>query len=78
MMKKLLILTAVVMLTGSTVGCRCCNWMFRGAYNPCPPQGAYGEPCAPSYNPCDPCTTPGAPQGIAPGPAPYSSVPAQQ
>jgi len=73
MMKKLLVLTAVVMLTASTVGCRC-SWFRRGALfpsttsavpvcDPCPPC----DPC----NPCDPCA-PGSyttsPPTILPGP----------
>ncbi|MHC4176947.1 MAG: hypothetical protein ACYSWU_05545 [Planctomycetota bacterium] len=69
-MKKLLILTAVLMLTSSAVGCRCCNWLWRGAaYNPCTPAVTYSDPCPP-YNPCDPCAT-GQP-AFTPGPAPYS------
>ncbi len=72
MMKKLLILTAVVMLASGTAGCRCCDWLWRGAaYNPYPSTPAYGDPC-PTYNPCDPCAT-GAP-AIIPGPAPYAGA----
>ena len=72
MMKKLLILTAVLMLTSSAVGCRCCDWLWRGAaYNPCAPAVTYSDPCPP-YNPCDPCAT-GAP--VIPGPAPYNGPP---
>ena len=68
-MKKLLVLTALVMLTASAAGCRCLDWCFRGArYNPCPP-ATYSNPCPP-YNPCDPCATPSA---VTPGPAPYTS-----
>ena len=71
-MKKLLILTAVLMLGSSAVGCRCCDWMFRGAgCNPGVP-AAYSNPCPP-YNPCDPCAT--SPT-ITPGPTSYSSTPA--
>lgn len=72
-MKKLLILTAVLMLTGSAAGCRCCDWLWRGAaYNPCPPAVTYGDPCPPA----DPCA-PGAiaPPVIAPGPVPYTGPP---
>lgn len=60
-MKKLLILTAVVMLTASSVGCQCCDWLRRGGCfanassemslcapcNPC-------DPCIPSCDPCAP------------------------
>jgi hypothetical protein len=75
-MKKLLILTAVLMLAGSAVGCHWCDWLWRGSYsnpNPCPPTPVYSNPC---YNPCppapcDPCA--GAPVApvmtVVPGPA---------
>ena len=67
-MKKLLILTAVLMLTSSAVGCRCCDWLWRGAaYAPCAPAVSYGAPCPPA-DPCDPCA---APSVVTPGPAPY-------
>jgi hypothetical protein len=71
-MKKLLVLTALGMMTISTVGCRCNWWPWRRAYcDPCAP--AYSNPCNPcpptySADPCDPCATPGA---ITPGPQPY-------
>lgn len=56
-MKRLLILTALLVLTSSAIGCRCCDWLWRGAsYRPCPPTQTYGEPCAPCGNPCDPPT----------------------
>ena len=72
-MKKLLILTAVLMLTSSAAGCRCCDWLCRGAaYNPCPPAVTYGDPYPPA-NPCDSGAI--APPGIAPGPVPYTGVP---
>ena len=74
-MKKLLILTAVLMLTSSTVGCQCCNWLCRGAaYNPGAPAVTYGNPCPPA-DPCDPCAT--APPAIGPGPVPYTQIPTQ-
>ena len=70
-MKKLLILTAVLMMIVGAVGCRCFDRCFLGA--PC---GGFAqtEPYS-SYPPaasCDPCQT--API-VAPGPAPYSAVP---
>jgi hypothetical protein len=72
-MKKLLILTAILMLTSSAAGCRCCQWLWRGApWNACPTAPAYSEPCPP-YQPCDPCLT--APGTITPGPAPYTEAP---
>jgi len=72
MMKKLLILTAVGMLTMSTVGCRCNWWPWRRpCYDPCAP--TYSAPCPPAYSadPCDPCATQG---GITPGPQPYGGA----
>lgn len=71
-MKKVLILTAVLMLTSSAVGCRCCDWFRRGAFrNPCAPASTFDNPCPP-YNPCDPCATP---QVVTPGPDPYTVTP---
>jgi len=84
MIKKLLILTAVGMLTISTVGCRCNWWPWRRpCYDPCAP--TYSNPCPPAYSadpcdpcppaystdPCDPCATQG---GITPGPQPYGGA----
>jgi len=38
-MKKLLILTALLMLTSGAVGCRCLDWLCcRRPAAPCPPQ----------------------------------------
>jgi hypothetical protein len=71
-MKKLLVLTAVVVLIASTVGCQC-RWWRRGALFPgLAPGVTVVEPCPPA-NPCDPCapgsytTTPSTP---LPGPMP--------
>jgi hypothetical protein len=65
-MKKLLILTAIVMLTSSSVGCRACRWLWRGdAYDPCAPVCA---PVCPTDPVCDPCATP----NVQPGPASYA------
>lgn len=55
-MKKLLILTAVWMLTASAVGCQWCNawsWGF-------PRQSSYSAPYY-NYNDCDPCACTAAP-----------------
>lgn len=72
-MKKLLILTAVLLLTGSAAGCRCCPGLWRGAaWSPCPPVVTYTDPC-------DPCATlpPATPSPtLTPGPAPYVEAPA--
>jgi hypothetical protein len=70
-MKKLLILTAVLALTGSLSGCHCLDWMCRGgrAEQPCTP----APTMTPAYNPCDPCAGGGAPAGVlTPGPASYA------
>ncbi len=70
-MKRLLILTAMLMLLIGAAGCQCWNWCSRGAaYPPCPPAVTYG--CCPPAMPCDSCA--GAP-AIAPGPAPYTAIP---
>ncbi len=72
-MKKLILLTAVAVLTTCAVGCRTCDWFRRGA----PAQAAmpmappvYCDPCATSAAPCDPCA-PTAPMVVAPGPETY-------
>jgi hypothetical protein len=68
-MKKLLIVTAIVMLTSSTVGCKCCRWLWRGdSYNQCTPVCAPVCPPVCPTNPCDPCATP----SVQPGPASYA------
>ena len=71
-MKKLLVLTAVVVLTASTIGCQC-PWWRRGALFPGLARDVTVlEPCPPA-NPCDPyapgsyMTTPSTP---LPGPMP--------
>lgn len=50
-MKKLLILTAVGMLTVSSLGCRACEWLWRGSA--IGNQGMAMPACCP--DPCDPC-----------------------
>lgn len=77
-MKKLILLTAVAVLTFGAVGCRTCDWFRRGA----PAQAAmmpmaspvYGDPCATTAGPCDPCA-PSAPMVVAPGPETYVPAP---
>lgn len=57
-MKRLLLLTALLMLTVSTSGCRCFDWLWRGsAYQPAATPVMMGDPC----NPCNPCSTTAAP-----------------
>lgn len=73
-MRKLLILTAVVMLTASMVGCQCGRWFRRGAAVPCCPTEACCDPCGTPSIGCDTCTTPG--YGAMPVPGPETYVPA--
>ncbi len=67
-MKKLLILTAALMMIVGTVGCRCLDRCFMGAQN-----GGFGQmgPCGvcPPMDPCDPCASGPA---VLPGPTPYA------
>ena len=68
-MRKLLILTALLMLTASVVGCNCCQWLCRGAAAPL---------CSPTVVPADPCATPYDPYGVPPAvvtPGPGAYVP---
>ena len=78
-MKKLLVLTAVAILTASTVGCQCGRWFRRGTMVPCCPQpAACCDPCetmcAPAMSGCDSCATPML--GATPVPGPGTYVPA--
>ena len=70
-MKKLMILTAVAMLTASAVGCDCWRRFRRGDeyVNPCPPTATYSVPCPSPCDPCDPCSIPPT---VTPGPAPFT------
>ena len=82
MMKKLLVLTAVVTLTVGTVGCKCCDWFRRGALFPTTmvaPE-VMCDPCCPA-DPCDPCGSavpcdPCAPGTYSTPPAIYGTPPA--
>jgi len=77
-MKKLIILTAVVMLTAGAMGCRCGHWFRRGALLPvCPPEPACCDPCL-SSDPCAASVTTsgcGTISQIAPGPEAYAPAP---
>ncbi len=69
-MKKFLVLTAVLLLASSTIGCRCGRWLWRGpmretAVITCPTE------CPPGPVMSDPC---GAPPAMLPGPAMYAPV----
>jgi hypothetical protein len=72
-MKKLLSLTAVLMLLGSAGGCKICDKWFRGSAEQCPPQAVPIYSAAPSCDPCSPCGSQAvmAPSGgvFVPGPA---------
>ncbi len=74
MMKKLLILTAVMMLMSSTVGCRCWNRLFRGSYDRYPSYPAYSSP-----DPCNPCNQCASQPALTtmPNPIPYPGTPSQ-
>jgi len=76
-MKKVLVLTAVVVLIGSTVGCRC-RWPWRRAEvcDPCAPP-VCATPCPPMYAPDDSCGPCGEGGEITPGPAPYTVTPVE-
>lgn len=79
-MKKLIVLTAVVMLTASAAGCQCGRWFRRGAMVPyCPPESACCEPCpapcGPPSDGCDACTAPTFGTSPMPGPETYVPVP---
>jgi hypothetical protein len=63
-MKKLLVLTAVVMLTASSVGCQCCDWLRRGS---CFSNGNSEMSACNSCNPCDPCMPSACCDPCAPG-----------
>ena len=76
-MRKLLILTAVALLTASMVGCGCGRWFRRGAAVPCYPTEPCCSPCeTPCVTPgtgCDSCATPS--YGAMPVPGPETYVP---
>jgi hypothetical protein len=67
-MKRLLILTAMIVLTTTAIACNCCNGLCRrGApVQPCGPE------CAAPCGACGPCTT--CPT-VSPGPEAYTPVP---
>ena len=56
-MKRLLILAAILILTGGMTGCRCCRWLCPGVASPYVPAVTYCDPCDPCVlcDPCDPC-----------------------
>lgn len=72
-MKRLLLLTALLIVTAGTTGCRCFDWLWRGSAYP-----ATVEPVM-MGDPCNPCSTTAAPVGAC-GPcgtvAPDGYIPA--
>lgn len=56
-MKRLLILTAVLLLTVSAAGCQRCQWLRGGADSPWMPTVTCCDPCM-SCDPCVACQTP--------------------
>ena len=71
-MKKLLILTAVLMLA-SAAGCRSCDKWFRGAPDPCPQPAPVMAPAC--YDPCGPYGAPAGGAVMVPGPMPVGIGP---
>ncbi len=51
--KRLLILAAVLMLTGGVTGCGCCQWLCPGVASPYVPAVTCCDPCVL----CDPCVS---------------------
>jgi hypothetical protein len=74
-MKRLLILTAVLLLTVSAAGCQRCQWLRGGVASPwMPTVTCYGS-CV-SCDPCDPCQTPAElSPTILPGPESWTPGP---
>ena len=74
-MKRLFILTALLVLTASLTGCRCMDRFFRGASYPPPAQTLIADPCNPCV-PCNPCPPAGGACGACgpavPGPVQYT------
>ncbi|MFZ5831154.1 MAG: hypothetical protein ACOY3P_13775 [Planctomycetota bacterium] len=64
-MKKLWILAAAAMLVGSAAGCRWCERMWRGEYNPCPTTIMAPAPTVMAAPDCNACA---APAMVYPGP----------
>lgn len=74
-MKRLLFLTAVLVLTANLSGCRCLDRFFRGASYPPPAPTVIADPCNPCVpcNPCNPCQTDcGTCAPVVPGPVQYA------
>ena len=65
-MKKLLILTTLGILAAGAIGCRSCDWLFRGSAVPAQPAPVYFDPCA-TAPACDACGPVG---GMMVSPAP--------
>ena len=82
MMKKLVVVAAVVMITAGMVGCESCQWLRRGALFPTlAPDVVPCDPCPPAAG-CDPYGTGGCateeyltPPAMMPGPGTYVPTP---
>ena len=74
-MKRLLVLMVLGVLTAGAVGCRSCDWLWRGSAvqrgEPAVPMmGCCPEVCDPCATTVAPCTPVAEPMGVpyAPGP----------
>jgi hypothetical protein len=71
-MKRLFVLSVVMLLTASSVGCNSCRRWWRGTFvDPCPAEEACYDPCTPMIGPatgCSSCAGPAA-TTVVPGPA---------
>lgn len=84
-MKKLILLTALGVLTVGAAGCRSCDWFHRGAPASAAtmPAPIYCDPCATTAADCGPCApspaacAPGAPMIVAPGAGTYVPGPSR-
>jgi hypothetical protein len=74
-MKRMLVLTVLGVLTTGAVGCRSCDWLWRGSA--VQREAAVPMSCCPEV--CDPCMTvaPCGPVGEPMGTIPYAPGPAR-
>ncbi|MBN2022193.1 MAG: hypothetical protein JW809_05320 [Pirellulales bacterium] len=78
-MKRLWILTTLAAMTAGLTGCRCCDWLWRGASATPAAVPATSVMMADPCNPCDPCSTVapacGACSPAVPAPGGYMGAP---